>query len=259
MIINNLYFNTIPSFSQGNLISLFDDEKFIVENVEGLRAGQIELATTDNPYRMGDIVQNKRLLPKDITVTLKPTADKGNYSKLFDTFARYLGNTVYLLWKNRETADGTFSMLLEGVMTECELPAFEDGTRVSFTIHCETPLWRSMGGAITFTGMSLTLKGNAPPDDVQITVPNGTIPSGAGNYLKVNECWFHSRTSATGDISIYLSDTIKQIKVGAVSRLDTVASPFTVLGLKGYISVVSDVNGEITFNNFSVSYDPRWY
>lgn len=145
-------------------VSLFDNEEFIVENIENLTWANSELALTTNPYTAGDNIVNARPMARDIEITIKPTADKGDYSKLVHKLGRLFNKEVTLLWKDREipanmTVEGEemppliTDVQISGIVNEFEAPRFNDSVKIRFNVHCSNPFWQTTeeqeGGAST--------------------------------------------------------------------------------------------------------------
>lgn len=132
-------------------VSLFHSDDFIVEKIENLTWGNSDLATTVNPYFAGDNLQNKRPMARDITITLKPTEDKGDYSDLLHKLGRLFNKEVTLTWKNRvipslvdNYPDLTTDLVISGVVNEFECPRFEKDVRITLNVHCSNPYWTSL-------------------------------------------------------------------------------------------------------------------
>lgn len=258
-MINNLYFNSIASLT--GAVKLCNDD-FVVSNIDGIRIGQLELATQTSTYGMGDTIVNQRLMPRDITVSLKPLKGKGDYTPIYEQFSKRLGKECYLIWKDRETADGTFTMFIKGVMTECELPMFEQNNEVTFTLHCETPLWEALANTVTFSGTSAAIVGDAPPKNITITVDDCTIPTGRSNVLYIGLCSFKSQSAdVSGDVTLLLTDSFKSFRVDGNERLELINSPFNVTKLaeEGLLFCKSYINGVEQSYDISATYTPRWY
>lgn len=141
-------------------LSLFNSSIFKVENIENLTWGSSELATTVNPYLPGDNIQNSRPMPRDITITLVPLEDKGDYSDLIHQIARLYNKEVTLVWKNRVIpplisgyTSLTTDLQISGTLNEFETPRFgKESVKLVFNIHCSNPFW----SAIQETEVSLS-------------------------------------------------------------------------------------------------------
>lgn len=258
-MIENLYFNNIGTINN-NAVKLCNDD-FVVSDIDGIRLGAAELAAQSSVYQIGDTIINTKIMPRDITVTLKPLKDKGDYTQIFDKFAKRLGKLCYLIWKDRVTADGIFTMSLEGTMTECDLPMFNKKNELSFTLHCARPLWRGNSAAIqTFTGISTDIIGTAPPAYVNLEVNSCTIPTGSGNKLNIGACTFKApSTDISGKLIMNLSETTKTLTVAGTSHLETIASPFSVSEIGTSLYCSSMVSGTAQAYTISANYLPRWY
>lgn len=136
-------------------VSLFDNDEFIVENIENLTWANSELALTTNPYTAGDNIANARPMARDIGITIKPTSDKGDYSKLVHKLGRLFNKEVTLVWKDREipanmTLEGEemepliTDVQLSGIVNEFEAPRFDDSVRIQMNIHCPNPFWETV-------------------------------------------------------------------------------------------------------------------
>lgn len=139
----------------GVVFPLFDTAEYKCEKIENLTWGNSELSTSTNPSRAGDIVQNRRPMPRDIVITLKPTSDKGDYSNLIHKFARMFNKSVTLFWESRRIPsfianvdDYTADFILNGVVNEFETPRFDDGVRIVLGVHCENPYWTATSSIV---------------------------------------------------------------------------------------------------------------
>ena len=257
-----LYLKTVKNASVGG-ISLWNNTDFVVSNIEGLRLGKKELALSTMPYIDGDIVQNIVGSPRDITVEIKPTENTGDFSQTYDLFSKHLGKTVYLLWVDRKTIEGTFSMLLEGVMTECEMPMFSEDVRLTFTIHCSNPYWQHGYKKTVSDTTEATILGSAPPSNVKITIPNGTIPAAGEMFIGQNsgvEGWI--LISPTSDITgtIIAQTNPISLKVNGTSHLEAISNGFRLSELGKIIQCMSIQHpAPATPNTFSIEYIPQWY
>lgn len=147
-------------------VSLFDNDEFIVENIDNLTWANSELALTTNPYMAGDNIANARPMARDIGITIKPTSDKGDYSKLVHKLGILFNKEVTLVWKDRVIPSNTIlegeemealitDVQLSGIVNEFEAPRFDDSVRIQMNIHCPNPFWETVeaedygvGGAV---------------------------------------------------------------------------------------------------------------
>ena len=65
-----------------NSLKLTNNPHWVVEKITNYTKAEYELSLATNPYLDGDILQNKRMLPRDMEITLKPTDSKGDYDKI---------------------------------------------------------------------------------------------------------------------------------------------------------------------------------
>lgn len=135
-------------------VSLFNNDEFTVENIENLTWGNSELALTTNPYMPGDNIANAIPMARDIGITIKPTADKGNYDNLVHKLGRLFNKEVTLVWKDRvipanmefqseEMAALETDLQISGVVNEFDAPRFSDSVRIQLSIHCSNPFWEA--------------------------------------------------------------------------------------------------------------------
>lgn len=194
--------------------SLYNSSDFIVENIENLSWAQNTLSTTSSPFLAGDTVQNNVGMPRDITITLKPTEDKGNYGGLVHKFARMQGKTVQLVWKNREMKSFTYDfneahipaneypplvsdLMIEGVVNEFDTPRFENKVGVVFNIHCSNPYWQTLNPIYINTNtdpnhMTAACNYSEVKTGYQIFIPNFYID----NINEYYEFWINGSGTA---------------------------------------------------------------
>ena len=237
-------------------IPLFTSAEFIVSRIDGLRSGQNEISATTSPYKPGDNVQYLHILPRDIEIEIKPH-NFTDFNVLFDKFSQHLGEDVRLLWNNRPTASGTVNLYIDGVMSICDMPVFDDDTRLSITIHCENPFWSGNLESLTNVA-SATIKGTAPPADVNIKLLSATVPTVAGNRRLHFGNWIFvaPTTDLTGDIIIIPPNTFK---VDGVSHIECLKNGINVQTL-GKVAVCELLSNQgTTTYNFNMSYRPQYY
>ena len=235
-------------------IPLFNNDKFKVDSAENLRWGTKELALQTNPYIDGDSIQNIRGISRDIEFTIKPIDDIGDFSSIFDDFARFLGKPVTLEWKNRTTPSGTAEVKITGLMTECEAPLTENDTKITFTIHCKDPYWE--GAAENLKNVSsVTIKGSAPPRVSIVEVASATIPT--VGYFKVGGWFFKAQTTdLTGKVVIMPPSSIT---VGGVSHIETIDNGMAAKDVPDEVICRSLISGSLVNYNFDFLYYPRYY
>lgn len=159
-------------------LSLFNSKDFIVDKIENLTWAQNELALTTNPYLAGDNIQMSRGLPRDITITLKPTEGKGDYGDIIHKISRGFNKECTLTWKNRKIPSYTYilgqahtdanliepltsDLVISGRMNELDSPRFDDGVRIVFNLHCSNPYWQTKNAqtiSLPNTSGSVTVK-----------------------------------------------------------------------------------------------------
>ena len=157
-------------------LPLFESDEFICEKIENLTWGDSELATSTNPFRAGDIVQNSRPMPRDIVITLKPTSDKGDYTSLLHKLSRMFNKSVRLIWLNRlvksftteygsttQLPDITTTCEIDGIVNGLECPRFSDGVRIEINIHCGDPYWKATQRSANLSGAELCLYSDVDP------------------------------------------------------------------------------------------------
>lgn len=160
----------------GLIVPLFGNDEFECEKIENLTWGEAELATSDNPFRAGDILHNSRPMPRDVTITLKPLKDKGDYTSLLHKLCRMYNKEVRLLWINRPikaytTAYGSTEQLpditatceLTGIVNGIECPRFSDGVRIEINVHCSNPYWIGPQRSASISGAELCLYSDVNP------------------------------------------------------------------------------------------------
>jgi len=199
--------NDIILTFRGENCSLFHSDDFIVENIENLTWGQNELALTENPYLAGDTVQNNRGMARDITISLKPTKDKGEYGDIIHKFARMQGSEVTLTWKDRTIPSYTYfsflphteenlvdplvtDLTISGKVKEFETPRFENGVLVNFTVHCSDPYWKAETQAIhlsrqTTPEFAYFCNYSEVKTGLVIDVPDFSLPSN-NDYINID-------------------------------------------------------------------------
>ena len=282
MLNNKLYFcinNAVPwngdkiDTTNSKLINLFNNDDFVVANVEGLRWGQYELSTQTHPYNSGDIVTNKRGIERDITIELKPKGSKGDYTSVFETFAKFLGKEVALCWIDRNTVDGIRDVYITGVLNECEEPAFNDDVRLTMNVHCSFPYWKSKRIYNVVAEMQ-TIEGTAPTF-VVVNAYGVTIPSyllnekinglwlwsgsyNEGNYIRIAS---PSTSAITGDVVIdpQLYSSESAVTIDGTARLDTVYSPLIALPPSNSVYLTTRTSSTSTNNPFNINYTPLYY
>ena len=255
--------NLSPDQPSATAINLWNNSDFVVSNIEGLRIGEKDLAVSTMPYKDGDTVQNISGAPRDVTIEIKPTKDNGDFSQTYDLFSKYLGKEVYLFWQKRKTADGDFSMVLEGIMTECEMPMFSEDVRMTFTIHCANPYWYKPFSTIVSDVTKTSIIGTAPPRNIMFVISNGTIPA-ASKYLRIGnyDTKYHwklqaTSTDLTGEVKV--SNNPVSITVANVSHLETVASPLNNSNICGEVRCRIIDGLAYTELPFTIRYNPQWY
>lgn len=182
--------------------SLFHSDDFVVQNIENLTWAQNDLSLTTNPYLAGDTVQNNVGGARDITVTLKPTKDKGDYNDLIHKLARIHGKEVSLVWKNRVIPSFFYYMgdehtdehlvapletdlTISGVVNEFESQRFDDGVIITFNVHCSNPYWTSteaQGGGASGNEAGTINNYSEMPTGLKIEIPNFSFANNTDDY-----------------------------------------------------------------------------
>lgn len=123
--------------SQGDEMSLFENEYFTVTDIDGMTLADVSVSSNTMADMDGDIINAQSVTPRNVSVTLRV---KQNVNP--EVFKRYVTEfvkpkkegTLYLNYRER-------TMLLKGIVQSIDMPRFSNAVAMQFTLYCSQPLW----------------------------------------------------------------------------------------------------------------------
>ena len=133
-----LNFNFYYTNSNNNSFNFANAKDFILSDIDGLTAADVELATTKQANADGDVIQSSRANARPIVVYLTPKRDVD-----IESFKRSVLNIV----KPKQTGvlhyqHGGRNLTIPATVNKIEMPRFTDNIVMQITFYCAYPFWR---------------------------------------------------------------------------------------------------------------------
>lgn len=187
--------------------SINQNAAFVLENAENMRWGKLELATTTNPFVDGDFVQNKRGMPRDITLTLRFLNATVGAEAAKEWFCTAFNHQVTLTWVGK--GENNTNWTIQGIVDEIDEDTKTNSSILTINLHCSNPYWEGEEITVNYvpdaneTPLDIVFKGNTLTgftvdfsSDIYRTPENETY---AAFLLNENEVDFRSETYLPND------------------------------------------------------------
>lgn len=130
---------------------LNNDRRFVLCKCEALHGIDTDIATAENPYLDGTIVENVKALPRGIEMTFKVFPD---IRESIDFFTRIVKSKQYVTLT--ETENGR-EISIRGVATIPPYTRMEASCEIVLEIYCGAPYWEDVQAIVGEIGMFLPL------------------------------------------------------------------------------------------------------
>lgn len=123
--------------SAGEEMPLFDNDYFVVTDIDGLTMADVAVSSNTMSDMDGDIINAQSVQPRNVTVTLrvKQEVNPEDCKRYITGFVKPKQKGVLVMNYRERT------MLLTGVIQSIDMPRFSNAVAMQFTLYCSQPLW----------------------------------------------------------------------------------------------------------------------
>ena len=127
---------------RGSILNLTQNPRFKISNIDGLTLSSIDLATSTVASMDGDIVNNKRTIPRSIIIDI---AIENNVEETKRYILQFIKpkDKAKLVWEQQNR-----KIQIEGVVENIEMPRFTMGAIMQVSIYCSQPYWEDVENRI---------------------------------------------------------------------------------------------------------------
>ena len=121
----------------GNIIDLFNNDWFVVTNIDGLTKATENIASSTTPGMDGDRVNSTQTQPRGIVLDLQI-----KHENIVEEAKRYILRTIKP--KQRGTlqlTQGDRVIEIEGIVENIDMPRFSDSVMMQVSLYCSEPYW----------------------------------------------------------------------------------------------------------------------
>ena len=121
----------------GNIIDLFNNDWFVVTNIDGLTKATENIASSTTPGMDGDRVNSTQTQPRGIVLDLQV-----KHGNIVEEAKRYILRTIKP--KQRGTlqlTQGDRVIEIEGIVENIDMPRFSDSVMMQVSLYCSEPYW----------------------------------------------------------------------------------------------------------------------
>lgn len=122
----------------GSILPLVGNSKFKITNIDGMTTASAELATSTVTNMDGDILNNKRAMPRSIVFDIAIENE-------VEATKRYI--LKYVKFKQKGTLRWTQDdreVEIEGIVESIDMPRWTNSTAMQFTLYCSQPYWQDV-------------------------------------------------------------------------------------------------------------------
>lgn len=130
---------------------LNNDDRFVLSKCDALHGIETDIATAENPYIDGTIIENVRALPRGISLTFKIFPD---IRKNIDFFTSIVKSKQYVTLT--ETENGR-EITIRGVATVKPYTRMAAAFEIELEIYCGAPYWEDVQAIVGEIGRFLSL------------------------------------------------------------------------------------------------------
>lgn len=158
----------------GNIIDLFNNEWFVVTNVDGLTKATENIASSTTPGMDGDRINSTQTQPRGIVLDLQI-----KHGKIVEEAKRYILRTIKP--KQRGTlqlTQGDRVIEIEGIVENIDMPRFSDSVMMQVSLYCSEPYWHDAENVLVEISRIIDLHYFTDYDDDMLYFPSDGIALG---------------------------------------------------------------------------------
>lgn len=158
--------------AKGDVLPLVGNSRFKLSHVDGITTASVEIASSTVASMDGDIVNNKRTIPRGIVLDLAIESDVENAKRYILQYIKPKQTcTLRMTQNDRETQ-------IEGVVEAIDMPRFASPCVMQVTLYCSQPYWEDVAEILQDISEVIDMHYFTTYEDDMLYFPEGGIVMG---------------------------------------------------------------------------------